>query len=71
MIVVTKSGTRDFHGTAFEFVRNSVFDAKNFFDPPGKILPFKRNIFGYSIGGPNYTACDRMQHDRMLAGRRC
>lgn len=26
---------------------------------------------GYSIGGPNYTACDRMNHDRMLYGRRC
>jgi hypothetical protein len=26
---------------------------------------------GYSIGGPNYTACDRMNHDRMLVGRRC
>ena len=26
---------------------------------------------GYTIGGPNYTACDRMNHDRMLVGRRC
>jgi hypothetical protein len=49
---VSKSGTNSFHGTAYEFVRNSVFDAKNFFDPAGKILPFKRNIFGYSVGGP-------------------
>jgi hypothetical protein len=49
---VSKSGTNSFHGTAFEFVRNSVFDAKNFFDPPGKIAPFKRNIFGWSVGGP-------------------
>jgi hypothetical protein len=49
---VSKSGTNGFHGTAFEFVRNSVFDAKNFFDPAGKILPFKRNIFGWSVGGP-------------------
>src|SRR5579872_3622394 len=49
---VSKSGTNGFHGTAFEFVRNSVFDAKNFFDPPGKIAPFKRNIFGWSVGGP-------------------
>src|SRR5262249_24683747 len=49
---VSKSGTNGFHGTAYEFVRNSVFDAKNFFDPPGKIAPFKRNIFGYSVGGP-------------------
>jgi hypothetical protein len=49
---VSKSGTNGFHGTAYEFVRNSVFDAKNFFDPPGKIAPFKRNIFGWSVGGP-------------------
>ena len=49
---VSKSGTNALHGTAFEFVRNDHFDAKNFFDPPGKIAPFKRNIFGYSVGGP-------------------
>ena len=48
---VSKSGTNSFHGTAYEFVRNDHFDAKNFFDPPGKIPPFKRNIFGYSVGG--------------------
>ncbi len=49
---ISKSGSNGFHGTAFEFVRNEVFDAKNFFDKPGPITPFKRNIFGYSIGGP-------------------
>jgi hypothetical protein len=49
---VSKSGTNALHGTAYEFVRNDHFDAKNFFDPPGKIPPFKRNIFGYSVGGP-------------------
>jgi hypothetical protein len=49
---VSKSGTNGLHGTAYEFVRNDHFDAKNFFDPPGKIAPFKRNIFGYSVGGP-------------------
>ena len=49
---VSKSGTNGLHGTAYEFVRNDHFDAKNFFDPPGKIPPFKRNIFGYSVGGP-------------------
>ncbi len=48
---VSKSGTNSVHGTAYEFVRNDHFDAKNFFDPPGKIAPFKRNIFGYSVGG--------------------
>jgi hypothetical protein len=49
---VSKSGTNGLHGTAYEFVRNDHFDAKNYFDPPGKTAPFKRNIFGYSVGGP-------------------
>ncbi len=49
---VSKSGTNGFHGSAFEFVRNEKFDAKNFFDPPGPIVPFKRNVYGYSVGGP-------------------
>lgn len=50
---VSKSGTDSFHGTAFEFVRNEKFDAKNYFDRGDlPIAPFKRNIFGYSIGGP-------------------
>lgn len=49
---VSKSGTNAIHGTVFEFVRNEKFDAKNYFDPPGRIAPFKRNIYGYSLGGP-------------------
>jgi hypothetical protein len=49
---VSKSGTNSFHGTAFEFVRNEKFDAKNYFDGPGPIIPFKRNVYGYSVGGP-------------------
>jgi hypothetical protein len=48
---VTKSGTNQFHGTAFEFLRNSFFDARNFFDP-GDVPAFKRNQFGGSFGGP-------------------
>ncbi len=47
-----RSGGRDLHGTAFEFLRNSDFDAKNFFDPPGKITPFRMNQFGFALGGP-------------------
>ncbi len=50
---VTKSGTNNLHGTAYWFHRNSVFDAKNRFDPPDEpIPPFKRNQFGGSLGGP-------------------
>ncbi|OFW39667.1 MAG: hypothetical protein A3J28_12525 [Acidobacteria bacterium RIFCSPLOWO2_12_FULL_60_22] len=49
--VVTSSGTNAFHGTVFEFHRNSALDARNFFDR-GEIPPFKRNQFGGAAGGP-------------------
>ncbi|RPI52499.1 MAG: carboxypeptidase regulatory-like domain-containing protein, partial [Acidobacteria bacterium] len=49
----TKSGTNAFHGSVFEFVRNSKMDAKNFFDPKDKsIPPFTRNQYGTTVGGP-------------------
>jgi hypothetical protein len=47
---ITRSGTNEFHGSAYEFLRNSVLDARNFFDGP--IPPFLRNQFGISGGGP-------------------
>ena len=51
--VVIKSGTNGFHGSAFEFLRNSYMDAKNFFDDPNSpIPPFKQNQFGGTLGGP-------------------
>lgn len=46
----TRSGSNSFHGSVYEFLRNSAFDARNFFD--GAIPPFKRNQFGGSLGGP-------------------
>src|SRR5258706_6217456 len=50
---ITKSGTSQFHGTGYEFLRNSALDARNFFDVPSSpIPPFRRNQFGASAGGP-------------------
>src|SRR5207248_7388275 len=47
---VTKSGTNDFHGDLFEFVRNDLFNARNYFAVKGSTL--KRNQFGGTVGGP-------------------
>src|SRR6516164_315776 len=55
---VTKSGTNDVHGTVFEFLRDSKFDAPNYFDPVDPVTggqttpPFTRNQFGGTAGGP-------------------
>lgn len=49
---ITKSGTNTLHGTAFEYLRNQVTDAKNFFSLPGPTPPYKQNQFGGSLGGP-------------------
>ena len=48
--VVTKSGTNELHGSAFEFLRNGVLNARNFFAPKQDTL--KRNQFGGAVGGP-------------------
>src|SRR6266581_1525949 len=55
--IVTQSGTNAFHGSAYEFLRNSALDARNFFDrqvrpDDPRIPPFRRNQFGGSAGGP-------------------
>ncbi len=50
---VTRAGTNSFHGGAFEFFRNTVLDAHNFFDRPGQRKPsFKLNQYGGFLGGP-------------------
>jgi hypothetical protein len=49
--IVTASGTNKLHGSAYEFLRNSFFDARNYFDP-ARIPEFQRNDFGASLGGP-------------------
>jgi outer membrane receptor protein involved in Fe transport len=50
--IATRSGTNDYHGEAFEFLRNSALDARNFFERTAHPAPFKRNQFGFNIGGP-------------------
>jgi hypothetical protein len=51
--VVLKSGGNQFHGTAYEFLRNRAVDARNFFAPAGQPSPaYQRNQFGASAGGP-------------------
>ena len=48
--VETKSGTSQFHGDAYEFLRNEDFNARNFFEQ--QRAPYKKNDFGYTLGGP-------------------
>jgi hypothetical protein len=48
---ITRSGTNQFHGSAYEFIRNSALDARNYFDA-ATIAPFRRNQFGGTVGGP-------------------
>ncbi len=51
--VSTRGGANQFHGVLFEFARNAVFDARNYFDAPGREIPaFKRNQFGFTVSGP-------------------
>src|SRR5215469_4684992 len=55
--IITRSGSSGFHGSFFEFLRNSSLDARNYFDhptpeTPGRIPPFRRNEFGFTNGGP-------------------
>lgn len=55
--IITRSGKSGFHGSFFEFLRNSALDARNYFDhpsiaDPGRIPPFRRNEFGFTNGGP-------------------
>src|SRR5579872_7041982 len=51
--ILTKSGSNDIHGSAFEFLRNSALDARNYFNrAPATKSPFRNNNFGASLGGP-------------------
>lgn len=61
VIVVTRSGTNEYHGNVWEFLRNTKLDARNFFDPARP--NFKQNQFGGTFGGPvrlpHYKGRDR------------
>jgi carboxypeptidase family protein/TonB-dependent receptor-like protein len=51
--IVTKSGTNQFQGTVFDYLRNEIFDARNYFDaPPLPKPPLRQNDFGGTLGGP-------------------
>ncbi len=52
ILLATKSGTDQFHGTAFEYLRNTDLNARNFFS--ATVPTLQQNIFGYTIGGPFY-----------------
>jgi hypothetical protein len=51
VIIVTQSGSNQWHGSVYEFLRNNIFDASNYFDQ-GSAPPFRRNQFGAAFGGP-------------------
>jgi hypothetical protein len=52
VIMVTKSGTNYLHGTAYDFVQNDAWNARDYFDQTGKPSPNKQNIYGVTAGGP-------------------
>ena len=57
---VTKSGTKAFHGSAYEYLRNNAMDARNFFAQTNP--PLRQNQYGFSIGGP--VVLPKYNHDR-------
>lgn len=54
VLVTTRSGTKDFHGVAYDFLRNEFFNARNYFDETPKAPLYRRQDFGGAIGGPLY-----------------
>jgi len=57
--VITKSGTNSFHGDVFEFLRNTDFDASNYFDPGNQRGAYHQNQYGGTLGGP-------IKHDKIF-----
>jgi len=52
VMVVGKSGGNEFHGTVFEFIRHEDLNARNYFAPAGPKPEFRRNQYGFAVGGP-------------------
>ncbi len=52
VLVTGKSGGNELHGTIFEFLRNEALNARNYFAPPGATPEFRRNQYGFTLGGP-------------------
>ena len=50
--MVTKSGTNDWHGDAYDFLQNSAFNARDYFDQTGRATPINQNNYGFAMGGP-------------------
>ena len=59
---ISRSGTNQFHGSAYDFIRNNVFDAKNYFDTTS--LPERQNDFGGTLGGPIWIPRIYDGHDK-------
>ncbi|MCL6545362.1 MAG: carboxypeptidase regulatory-like domain-containing protein [Bryobacteraceae bacterium] len=60
LTAVSKSGSNEWHGSLFEYLRNNALDARNFFDPPGGAPPLRKNQFGGLLSGP-------LRHNRLFA----
>jgi len=54
VLVTTKSGSDSFHGDTYEFIRNEIFNARNFFDVSSRAPLYRRQDFGFTLGGPLY-----------------
>ena len=52
VIMVTKSGTNRWHGTAYDYLQNDLFNARDYFDVSGQASKLKQNIYGFTMGGP-------------------
>ena len=52
LLFITRGGSNQFHGAAFEFLQNNAFNARDFFDRSGNPAVTRYNDFGYALGGP-------------------